>query len=101
MTGRLSSRPRPAGLLSRGGTEPLPVWPLLTTPPHLQHQAFAGLQRKRLAAQPWLGVGGLLLGAAFTAMLQLSLACERWSTRSAGARIACSRATRSSSAWAR
>jgi hypothetical protein len=64
MTGRISSRPRPAGLLSRGGTKPLPVRPLLTTPPHLQHQAFADLQRQRLAAQPWLGVGGLLLGAA-------------------------------------
>ena len=64
MTGRISSRPRPAGLLRRGGTEPLPGRPLLTTPPHLQHQAFAGLQRQRLAAQPRLGVGGLLLGAA-------------------------------------
>ena len=64
MTGRVSSRPRPAGLLSRGGTGPLPVRPLLTTPPNLQHQAFADLQRQRLAAQPWLGLGGLLLGAA-------------------------------------
>ena len=41
----------------------LPVRPLLTTPAHLQHQAFADLQRQRLAAQPWLGMGGLLLGA--------------------------------------
>ena len=62
MTGRAPSRPRPVGLLSRGGREPLPVRPLLTTPPHLQHQGFADLQRQRLAAQPWLGVGGLLLG---------------------------------------
>jgi len=37
---------------------------LLTTPPRLQHKAFADLQRERLAAQPWLGVGGLLLAAA-------------------------------------
>lgn len=65
MTGRVSRRPRPAGLLSRGGTEPLPVRPLLTTPPRLQHhQASAGLQRQRLARQPWPGAGGLLLGAA-------------------------------------
>ena len=64
MTGRASSRPGPAGLLSRGGTAPLPVRPLLTTPPHLQRQAFADLQHQRLTAQPWLGVGGLLLGAA-------------------------------------
>jgi hypothetical protein len=64
VTGRVSSRRRPAGRLSRGGTEPPPVRPLLTTPPHLLHQAFADLQRQRLAAQPWLGVGGLLLGAA-------------------------------------
>ena len=64
MTGQVSDRPRPADLLSRGGTEPLPVRPQPTTPPHLQHQAFADLQRQRLAAQPWLGLGGLLLGAA-------------------------------------
>jgi hypothetical protein len=37
---------------------------LLTTPPRLQHKAFADLQRQRLAAQPWLGIGGLLLAAA-------------------------------------
>jgi hypothetical protein len=37
---------------------------LLTTPPRLQHKAFADLQRQRLAGQPWLGVGGLLLAPA-------------------------------------
>lgn len=42
----------------------MPDRPLLTTPPRLQHKAFADLQRQRLAAQPWLGVGGLLLAAA-------------------------------------
>jgi hypothetical protein len=62
MTGRAPSHPRPASPHSRGGREPLPVRPVLTTPPHLQRQAFANLQRQRLAAQPWLGVGGLLLG---------------------------------------
>jgi len=49
MTGRAPSRPRPAGLLSRGGTEPLPGRPLLTTPPHLQHKAFTELQTVVLA----------------------------------------------------
>ena len=63
MTERAPSHPRPASLLSRGGPEPLPERPLLITPPHLQHQAFAERQRQCLAAQPWLGIGGLLLGA--------------------------------------
>ena len=79
MTGRVSSRPRPAGLLRRGGTEPLPVRPLLTTPPRLQHQAFADLQRQRLAAQPWLGVAGLLLGAAVFFALALGTGSTRTS----------------------
>ena len=70
MTGRARSRSRPAGLL-RGGTEPLPDRPLLTTPPRLQHKAFADLQRQRLAAQPWLGIGGLLLGAVVFVALAL------------------------------
>ena len=63
MTGRAPSRPRPAGLLSVGRPEPLPGRPTLTTPPRLQHPAVADLQRQRLAAQPWLGLGGLLLAA--------------------------------------
>jgi hypothetical protein len=63
MTGTTPERPRPADLLSSGGPEPLPGRPLLTTPPHLHHKAFADLQRQRLAAQPWLGLGGLLLAA--------------------------------------
>ena len=79
MTGRVSSRPWPAGLLRRGGTEPLPVRPLLTTPPRLQHQAFADLQRQRLAAQPWLGVAGLLLGAAVFFALVLGTGSTRTS----------------------
>ena len=79
MTGRAPSRPRPAGLLSRGGTEPLPGRPLLTTPPHLQDQASADLQRQRLAGQPWLGVGGLLLGAAVFFALALGTGSTRTS----------------------
>jgi hypothetical protein len=63
MTGTTPERPRPADLLTSGGPEPLPGRPLLTTPPHLQDKAFADLERQRLAAQPWLGLGGLLLAA--------------------------------------
>jgi hypothetical protein len=63
VTGPAPSRPRSAGLLSVGRPEPLPGRPTLTTPPRLQHQAVADLQRQRLAAQPWLGLGGLLLAA--------------------------------------
>jgi hypothetical protein len=64
MTSAASGGPRSAVLLSGGGESRLPDRPLLTTPPRLQHKAFADLQRQRLAAQPWLGAGGLLLGAA-------------------------------------
>jgi hypothetical protein len=52
-----------ADLRGSGGPGPLPGRPSLTTPPELQRQAFADLQRHNLAAQPWLGVGGLLLAA--------------------------------------
>jgi hypothetical protein len=64
VTGTAPGRPRPAGLLSSSGPQTLPGRPLLTTPLHLQDQAFADLQRQRLAGQPWLGMGGVLLGAA-------------------------------------
>jgi hypothetical protein len=63
MTGRASSRSRPADLLSSGGSTPLPVRPLLTTPPELQQKDFAALERRRLARQPWAGLGGVLLAA--------------------------------------
>jgi hypothetical protein len=53
--------------------------PLLTTPPRLQHQAFADLQRRRLAAQPWLGVAGLLLAAAVFFALALGTGSTRTS----------------------
>jgi hypothetical protein len=63
MTGPGPDGPQPAGLLSGGGTMPLPGRPLLTTPPHLQRKALTDLQRQHLAGQPWLGLGGLLLVA--------------------------------------
>jgi hypothetical protein len=63
VTGRAPSRPRPAGFLGVGRPELLPGRPTLTTPPRLQHEAIADLQRQRLAGQPWLGLGGLLLAA--------------------------------------
>jgi hypothetical protein len=41
----------------------LPSRPALTTPLPLQGKAAADLQRQHLAAQPWLGIGGMLLAA--------------------------------------
>ncbi len=73
MTGRAPSRQRRAELLSSGGQEPLPDRPLLTTPPQLQRKWFADLQREHLAAQPWLGAGGLLLGAVVFFALALGM----------------------------
>jgi hypothetical protein len=63
VTGPAPSRLRSAGLLSVVRPEPLPGRPTLTTPPRLQPPAVADLQRQRVAAQPWLGLGGLLLAA--------------------------------------
>ena len=63
MTSTAPHHPRPDDLLLGGRASPLPGRPLLTSPPQ-QDQAFAELQRQRLAAQPWLGMGGLLLAAA-------------------------------------
>jgi hypothetical protein len=63
MTGTAPGRPQPAGLLGRGGPPPRPGRPLVTTPPHLQRRDLAERQRQHLAAQPWLGLGGLLLAA--------------------------------------
>ena len=48
---------------SNGQTPSFPVRPLLTTPPELQHEDFARLERQRLAAQPRLGLAGLLFAA--------------------------------------
>jgi hypothetical protein len=53
--------------------------PLLTTPPRLQPPDAARQQRQRLAAQPWLGLGGLLL----TAVVFFALALGTASTATA------------------
>src|SRR6266481_4318099 len=63
MTSRAPSRPGPFGLLRGGRLDPLPARPSLTTPPHLHRKAVADLQRQNLTAQPWLGLGGVLLAA--------------------------------------
>jgi hypothetical protein len=64
VTGTAPGQPRSADVLIRSGPGQLSDRPLLTTPPHLQDQAAADLQRQHLAGQPWLGLGGMLLGAA-------------------------------------
>src|SRR5580704_11246220 len=63
MTGRVPRSPRSTGPPGSGRRVPLPVRPALTTPPHLQRKAVADLQRQHLAAQPMLGIGGMLLAA--------------------------------------
>ena len=63
MSNGQSGGARPARLLSSGGPGPLPGRPLLTTPPRLRRGALAEQERQRLAGQPWLGLGGALLGA--------------------------------------
>ena len=63
MTSTAPGQPRLADVLSRRAPGQLSGRPLLTTPPHLQDQAAADLQRQRLAGQPWLGLGGTLPGA--------------------------------------
>ncbi len=73
MTGQAPGRSRAADLLSCGGPGPLPRRPALTTPPHLQRKALADLQREHLAAQPWLGLGGLLLAAVVFFALALGM----------------------------
>jgi hypothetical protein len=76
MTG---TAPRRAGFPGSGANAPLPERPLLTTPPRLQPPDAAGKQRQRLAAQPWLGLGGLLL----TAVVFFALALGTGSTATA------------------
>ena len=58
-----ATAPRRADFHGSGADSPLPARPLLTTPPRLQPPDVARQQRQRLAAQPWLGLGGLLLTA--------------------------------------
>jgi hypothetical protein len=69
MTGRAPRSPRPTGPPGSGRQEPLPGRPALTTPPRLQRKAVADLRRQHLAAQPRLGIGGMLLaGVVFFAL---------------------------------
>jgi hypothetical protein len=58
-----ASHPRPAGRPEEGGQQDFPERPALTAPAHLLPPDAAEAQRRRLAAQPWLGLGGLLLAA--------------------------------------
>jgi hypothetical protein len=76
MTG---TAPRRADFHGSGADPPLPERPLLTTPPRLQPPDVARKQRQRLAAQPWLGLGGLLL----TAVVFFALALGTGSTATA------------------
>jgi hypothetical protein len=71
--------PRGADFHGSGADSPLPERPLLTTPPRLQPTDVAREQRQRLAAQPWLGFGGLLL----TAVVFFALALGTGSTATA------------------
>ena len=71
--------PRRADFHGSGADSPLPERPLLTTPPRLQPPDVARQQRQRLAAQPWLGLGGLLL----TAVVFFALALGTGSTATA------------------
>jgi hypothetical protein len=64
---------RPGKLLSSGGPEPLPDRPQLTAPPRLRRQASADQERARLAAQPWLGLGGVFLAAVVFFALALGM----------------------------
>jgi hypothetical protein len=71
--------PRHADFHGSGADSPLPERPLLTTPPRLQPPDVARQQRQRLGAQPWLGLGGLLL----TAVVFFALALGTASTATA------------------
>jgi hypothetical protein len=64
---------RPGKLVSSGGPEPLADRPQLTTPPRLRREATADQERQRLAAQPWLGLGGILLAAVVFFALALGM----------------------------
>jgi hypothetical protein len=61
MNGGAARRPRPVDLLGNSG--PLPGRPSLTAPRHLRGAELAEHERQNLAAQPWLGLGGVLLAA--------------------------------------
>jgi hypothetical protein len=71
-----ASHPRPAGRPEEGGQQDFPERPVLTAPAHLLPPDVTEAQRRRLAAQPWLGLGGLLL----TAVVFFALALGTGST---------------------
>ena len=72
MTGT-ASHPQPADSPQEGGPQNLPERPVLTAPAHLQPPDVAEAQRRRLAAQPWLGLGGRLLTAVVFFALALGM----------------------------
>ena len=71
-----ASHPRPADRPEEGDRQDLPERPVLTALAHLQPPSVAEAQRRRLAAQPLLGLGGLLL----TAVVFFALALGTGST---------------------
>lgn len=72
MTGT-ASHPQPAGRPEDAGQQDFPERPVLTAPAHLHPPGVADAQRRRLAAQPWLGLGGLLLTAVVFFALALGM----------------------------
>ena len=76
MTGIAPDRPLSAGLQGGRGRGSFPERPVLTAPPNLQPPRVADARRQRLAAQPWLGAGGLSL----TAVVFFALALGTGST---------------------
>jgi hypothetical protein len=68
-----ASHPQPAGSPQEGGPQDYPERPVLTAPAHLQPPHVAAAQRQRLAAQPGLGLGGLLLAAVVFFALALGM----------------------------
>jgi hypothetical protein len=68
-----ASHPRPADRPEEGGQQDYPERPVLTAPAHLQPPGVVDAQRRRLAAQPWLGLGGLLLAAVVFFALALGM----------------------------
>jgi hypothetical protein len=71
VTGTTSHRPLSAGRLGGRDRVPFPERPVLTAPPSRQHSPVADTRRLRLAAQPWIGLGGLLLTAVVFFVLAL------------------------------
>lgn len=73
MTG-VTSRPPPEEHQGGRGRVPLPRRPTLTTLPQQQAPSAVESQRQVLAAQPWLGLGGLVLAMVVFFALALGVA---------------------------